>query len=361
MKINIYIVLRVLLISTVVLLGWYFSDILLYLFFAFIFSLIGRPIARKISSVRIYKYRISYGIGTLCTMLLFILLLSLVMLILIPMLVGEMQTLAHVNYDELAVSLKIFLNDIQQFLHQNRMIDPNETVMDILTSEIKRFVSFTSFSNILSGFLSVTSSILFALFCILFFSFFFIKDDFSLEDIAMFVFGKQNLVNVKEISQKISYLLSRYFIGLTLEVFCMIVLIYVGLIIFGIKGALLFAVFGGILNIVPYLGPITGTATCCLFGMIDCVSINEFQAVLPTVVKIAGVFIVANLIDNLLLQPFIYSQSLKTHPVEIFIVLIMGGTLAGIIGMIIAIPVYMIIRTVTVELIGFMNTKQTNN
>jgi predicted PurR-regulated permease PerM len=294
-------------------------------------------------------------------MLLFILLISLVLLILIPMLVDEMQALAQINYDELAVGLEVFMDNIQQFLYQNRMIDPNETIVDMLTSEIKRFINFTSFSNILSGLLSATGSFLFALFCILFFTFFFIRDNFKLEGVAMFLFGKQKLVNTSKLSDKINHLLSRYFIGLTLEVFCMIALIYIGLMIFGIKGALLFAVFGGILNIVPYLGPIIGAATCCLFGMIDCVSVNEYHAVLPAVIKIAGVFVAANLIDNILLQPLIYSKSLKTHPVEIFIVLVMGGTLDGIIGMIVAIPAYMIIRTVTVELVGFMNDRPTDS
>ncbi|MDR0815711.1 MAG: AI-2E family transporter, partial [Bacteroidales bacterium] len=202
-----------------------------------------------------------------------------------------------------------------------------------------------------------TGSFLFALFCILFFTFFFIKDDFTLDSIASFVFGKQQIVNVSEVSDKINRLLSRYFIGLSIEVFSMIVLLYIGLLLFGVKGALLFAVFGGILNIIPYLGPIIGVTACCLFGTVDCLSINEYHSVLPTVLAIGGVFLGANLIDNLLLQPIIYSQSIKVHPVEVFIVVIMGGTLAGITGMIIAIPVYTIIRTIAVEIVKFMNAK----
>ncbi|MDR3093867.1 MAG: AI-2E family transporter [Bacteroidales bacterium] len=357
MKINIYLILRLFLIATVILLGWYFSDILLYLFFAFIFSLIGKPVARAIHSIHIYKYRISYNTGTVLTMLLFISIILLAIFVIVPMIAREMNAIATVNYDELTVNLGILVEQVQNFLHQNGMIEPHETLVGMITAEIKNIVSFAAFSNVVGGFLSATGSFLFALFCILFFTFFFIKDDFTLDSIASVVFGKQPIVNVSEVSDKINKLLSRYFIGLSIEVFSMILLLYIGLLLFGVKGALLFAVFGGILNIIPYLGPIIGVTACCLFGTVDCLSIHEYHSVLPTIFSIAGVFLGANLIDNLLLQPIIYSQSIKVHPVEVFIVVIMAGTLAGITGMIIAIPVYTIIRTIALELVKFMNAK----
>jgi len=137
----------------------------------------------------------------------------------------------------------------------------------------------------------------------------------------------------------------------------MIILLYVGMAILGVKGALLMAFIGGLLNAIPYLGPLIGALCACLFGAVDCLAANEYHTILPTVLKIAGTFIGANLIDNIVLQPLIYSKSVKTHPVEIFLVIIMAGSFAGILGMLFAIPVYTMIRTIVIEIFNYVYTK----
>jgi len=159
------------------------------------------------------------------------------------------------------------------------------------------------------------------------------------------------------VSEKINHLLSRYYIGLFIEIVSMITLLYVGMALLGVKNALLMAFFGGVLNAIPYLGPLIGVLGSCLFGAVDCLSASEYQAILPTVLKIGGTFVFANLIDNIVLQPIIYSKSVKAHPVEIFLVIIMGGSFAGIMGMLFAIPVYTMIRTIVIEIFNYVNTK----
>jgi predicted PurR-regulated permease PerM len=54
--------------------------------------------------------------------------------------------------------------------------------------------------------------------------------------------------------------------------------------------------------------------------------------------------------DNIVLQPLIFSKSVKAHPLEIFVIIFAGASLAGVLGMIAAIPVYTIIRVVLIEL-----------
>jgi predicted PurR-regulated permease PerM len=281
----------------------------------------------------------------------------LILLFFIPMLAREAQVIANINYDDLSVNLGHLLNNVQNFLYSNGLIGEHETLVGIITTELKEFANLATFSNMLGGFLSATGSFFFGLFAVLFLTFFFIKDDFRLEGVAILLFGKRHAIRLTIVSNKINNLLSRYFIGLLTEIAAMIVLLYIGLALFGIKGALLFAVFGGMLNAIPYLGPIIGAVTCCVFGIVNCISINEYFDILPTILKIAGTFIGANLIDNAILQPYIYSHSVKAHPAEIFLVIIMGGSLAGILGMLFAIPVYTIIRTIVVELFNYMNGK----
>jgi predicted PurR-regulated permease PerM len=77
-----------------------------------------------------------------------------------------------------------------------------------------------------------------------------------------------------------------------------------------------------------------------------------YDHVLVTAIIVVLVFSAANLIDNIILQPIIYSTSVKAHPVEIFLVIIMAGSLAGIPGMILAIPGYTVLRIVAREFLG---------
>jgi len=359
MKININIVMRSFAILLVIALGWYFSNLVLYIFLAFIFSLIGKPITRLIHRIRIYKYQIPFGICALLTMIIFILFITMILLFLFPMLTREAQNIASINYDDLSHKLSFLLDNMQDFLHNNNLMDENNTLVGLVTTEIMDLASFTNFSSLLGNVASATGSFLMGLFTVIFLTFFFIKDEIRFDALAQPLFGEQHSERLTAVYEKINRLLSRYYIGLLLEIISMITLLYIGMAIFGIRGALLMAFFGGILNAIPYLGPLIGALSSCLFGVVDCLSGNDYQTIMPTIFQIAGTFIVANLIDNIVLIPFIYSQSVKAHPVEIFLVIIMGGSFAGIIGMLFAIPVYTMLRTIVVELFRYLNTKQT--
>ena len=359
-KINSSVLLRVCAILLVFALGWYFSGLLLYVFLAFVFSLIGKPIAQLFHRVKIYKFRIPYGISTFLTMLVFILFVVLILRFLVPMLTREAQVITGINYDDMSRNLTYLLNNIQDFLHSNNLMDRNETLVGLVTNSIMDFANLTNFSTLLGGVVKTTGSFLMGLFAVFFLTFFFIKDDIRLEGVAQFFFDEKHADRLTVVSEKINKLLSRYFIGLLMEIAIMILLLYIGMSIFGVRAALLMAFFSGMLNAIPYLGPLIGALCSCLFGAVDCLSVNDYHAILPTVLQIGGTFIVANLIDNIVLQPLIYSQSVRAHPVEIFLVIIMGGSFAGILGMLFAIPVYTMIRTIVVEIFNYVKTKPTS-
>ena len=144
-------------------------------------------------------------------------------------------------------------------------------------------------------------------------------------------------------------LLMRYFIGVFLEVLSVMSLIALGLWIFGIKNALLIGFFGGIMNIIPYLGPIIGSSIGIFLGITGTLAFGSFNELLPVIFKLTGVFVIVNFIDNNILVPMIYSKSVKSHPLEIFMVIIMGGGLAGLPGMLLAVPVYTLLRVIAKE------------
>ena len=144
-------------------------------------------------------------------------------------------------------------------------------------------------------------------------------------------------------------LLIRYYLGVLLEVIGVMLLITLGLKIFGIKNALLIGFFAGIMNIIPYIGPLIGGVIGIALGVISTLAMGTYDELLSVILKIAGTLIVVNFIDNNILVPTIYSKSVKSHPLEIFLVIIIGGGLAGLAGMLFAVPVYTLLRVIAKE------------
>lgn len=103
------------------------------------------------------------------------------------------------------------------------------------------------------------------------------------------------------------------------------------------------------MNVIPYLGPLIGATIGIIIGIISSLSLGAYTSILPLSLTIAAVFSVSNLIDNMVLQPLIYSTSVKAHPIEIFLVIIIAGSLFGITGMILAVPAYTVLRVIARE------------
>jgi predicted PurR-regulated permease PerM len=175
------------------------------------------------------------------------------------------------------------------------------------------------------------------------------KDDTLFEEsLLLLIPVKHHEATLKVIAES-KKLLMRYFIGVLLELLGVMSIISLGLWIFGVENALLIGFFGGIMNIIPYLGPIIGSAIGITLGVTATLAFGDFSDLLPVLAKLSGVFLAVNFIDNNILVPLIYSKSVKAHPLEIFFVIIMGGSLAGLLGMLLAIPVYTVLRVIAKE------------
>lgn len=148
---------------------------------------------------------------------------------------------------------------------------------------------------------------------------------------------------------KIDYLLSRYFIGLVIQLTIIFVLYLIVLLIFGVQNALIIAFLCAILNIIPYVGPLIGSILAALLTMLSNLG-SDFQSeILPTTIYVMIGFWVVQVIDNNLTGPLIFSNSVNSHPLEIFLVILVAGFLFGILGMVIAVPMYTILKVIAKE------------
>ncbi len=152
--------------------------------------------------------------------------------------------------------------------------------------------------------------------------------------------------------EKIEDLLSRYFIGLVTQITILFVLYTIILLIFGVDNALVIAFLCALLNLIPYVGPLIGGALMLVLTMTSHLD-QDFQTqILPTTIYVMIGYVIAQLVDNFFSQPFIFSQSVKSHPLEIFLIIIIGGILFGVTGMIVAVPMYTAIKVILKEFLA---------
>jgi predicted PurR-regulated permease PerM len=185
-----------------------------------------------------------------------------------------------------------------------------------------------------------------ALFSISFITFSFLKDENLFSDGILILVPTKHEEAAKRVMISTKDLLMRYFVGIAAQISGIIILVTLGLTICGLSfnTCIVIALFAGIINVIPYIGPLIGSIFGIIIGVASKIELLPASALLPLVIYIALVFVIVHLIDNILFQPFIFSNSVKAHPLEIFLVILIAGHLAGIIGMLIAIPGYTVVR-----------------
>ena len=194
-------------------------------------------------------------------------------------------------------------------------------------------------------------SFVIAVFCIFFITFFFLKEDKLLVSGISILFPKRYEESITRVMQSVNTLLIRYFVGMLIEIVCVMIVLVAGLSLFGglnFSTALVIALSAGILNVIPYVGPLVGgilTVVVSLATDANFIATGDMSIVVPIIM----IFVITQLIDNIIFQPLIYSNSVKSHQLENFIVLLIAGNIAGILGMLVAIPAYTVIRVFAKE------------
>jgi len=347
---------RVIVAAIGVLLGlfmaWYFFNIVVYIITAGVISLIGQPLVDMLSKLRISKVAMPKAIAALITIIILLGILTGLIFLFVPAISRQADILSKINVDEVVQYFAGVINKMQALLLSYDIIGNEETLQSILERQVGSVINLTNFSNIMEKLLNASTTVFIGLFSVLFLSFFFLRDRQLLRNGILLFTPDRFQVEVQNVLHKTKILLSRYFIGLIGELLIMMFLIAIGLTLFGIKNSLFIGFIGGVMNVIPYLGPIFGAIIGAVLAISSDLSIGMYDNAFNTAIIVVVVFSLAQLIDNWVLQPLIYSKSVNAHPIEIFIVILMAGSLAGIPGMILAVPAYTVLRIVAKEFLG---------
>jgi len=209
--------------------------------------------------------------------------------------------------------------------------------------------------NVISDLIATIASILgnfaWALFAISFITFFLLREDKLITSYIITVVPEKKVEAFRHALESVKHLLRRYFVGILLQMTGILTMVTLGMTIVGVgfRLALVIGLVAAILNIIPYLGPWIGACLGIILGIAANLELDFATQLLPLIGYMTLVFAITQLTDNLVFQPVIFGTSVYAHPIEIFLVIMMAGSLAGIVGMILAIPTYTVLRVFAKE------------
>ena len=332
---------------------WYFRSVLVYILLAFVVSLLGQPLMRLFRKVKIRGKSLPDSFLAVVTIILIFSFLSLLVTELIPVVTHIVRDTSIMNAKD--VPYNSFLDHLNSWIISLfPALGRDFNLVSFILEQIRSLEILSNVTSIVGSVASVAVSVAVGLFSVVFISFFFIRDEKLFCKIISALVPNRIENSIEKTIEEITHLLSRYFIGLNIEVVGVIALNFLGLWLIariGADYAIGIAFIAGLLNIIPYVGPLLGE----VIGVLLCVVLKYGAGVGLAVpvwafaLIVFAIMLVTQLIDNFVYQPLIYSTSIKSTPLEIFIVLLIAGQIGGTIGLLVGIPAYTVIRVIAVR------------
>ena len=379
---------------------YYLSDIVTYILLAWVISMIGNPV---VAFLRKYVGRNAAAVLTLS---MFIGVLALVVWVFLPPLVNQVENLSKVDYGKAFTALEEPIRDWEKWLVSKKLmlatdstlvsdsqnetasgqvithrIEPDSTSGDslalqpinihihldanennqpqnvreaestdgffkLLKENMVKYLDPGKIQAIFGNTLNAFGNLMIGIFSIFFIGFFFLREQGLFDSMLTSMVPTSYEQQTKQALDETTRLLIRYFAGILIQVTIITVIISSTLAILGVKNALLIGFFAGILNVIPYVGPMIATALALLITLSSNIELTFYDEMVPLLIKVLIVFAVTRLIDDFILQPNIFSKSVKAHPLEIFIIVLVGAKIGGVFGMILAIPFYTAFRVI---------------
>ncbi len=320
------------------------QSVIVYLLIAAVISLIGRPIVLFLRS----RLKLKNILAVIVTMLLLVGIFIGIMSLFIPLVIEQGHNLSLLNIDSLQQSIE----DLYMQIIRNFKLNEMEVKESLKDYDLLSKIDYSIIPDFLNSMISGLGSFSIGLFSVLFISFFFLKDSQLFENGILMFIPESKESRWKKSTIKIKDLLSRYFVGLILQILILFIIYTIVLLIFGINNAIVIAFLCALLNLIPYVGPLISAVLMVILTMTSNLGASFSDVTLPKTIYVMIGFIIGQLVDNFFSQPIIFSKSMKSHPLEIFLIIIMAGILFGVIGMIVAVPSYTAIKVILKEFLS---------
>ena len=302
------------------LLAWVLFKIklgLLYIFIALILTLIIDPLNKFFKC----KFKINNTLSSIISISILISFFSLVIGLFVPILSKQGRNLSLLNTNEFREKFESTRVSILKYFESQ-----NISLLDFFTD--LNLISEIDFSFVTKLFNSIISQI----------------GSLSIGTLSQFPSSHRKKLSHSFL--KIENLLTRYFSGVLIQISILFIFYFLLLLMLGVENSLAIAFICAVLNIIPYIGPLISIVLMIILAATNNIDAFIFSEFLINSVGLFSGFVFIQLMDNFLLQPYIFSSSIKAHPLEVFVVIIFSGLLFGIFGLIIAIPMYTTLKVI---------------
>lgn len=339
---------------------WMIRDVLVYIILAALVALLSTPLCNLICRIKIKEWRCPQWLGSILSILTVFAIISGIIITIIPLIRSVVADISTANINNMAKAVTVPLADFNAAVARTiPQLGRNFRIESVVLEQLQEILAPNTFSNVVGSVTSFVAKLGVSVFSVIFISFFFIKDPTIATKIVLAFVPDKYEERVHASMHKIGILVSRYFVGMTIEVLGVSLLNFIGLLVIarmGFKYSIGIAFMTGILNIIPYIGPlmggVIGVSLSLIIKYVCASSFGLAVGFFPFVLILAGIFSFTQLVDNSVYQPLIYSNSVKVHPLEIFIVFLIAGEIAGMAGMFAAIPTYTVLREIAKEFIS---------
>jgi predicted PurR-regulated permease PerM len=306
-----------------------YGTLVAYSILAIILSYILDPFVN-----RLQRMGVNRTLGITLTLSGVILLIVYISTNVIPIFVDEMLALTNNltpdKIQKVAIDIENTLVDRYSFLQPGFL-------KDNVTQVVTELFDLGRLSVVLSDALGIFTNIFSAVLVVPFAAFFFLKDGSKIRRDVLTLIPNKYFETTLTLIDKIEKRLGLYFRSVLAQSFIVALLSWSTLSIAGLDNSLSVGISVGIANTIPYFGPIIGYLLSITISIIET---GNFSLVLVCVLAI----FVVQMVDNLVLQPFLFSRSADMHPVAILFIILVGAETAGILGMLIAIPIATVIK-----------------
>ncbi len=317
-----------------------FFNLVLYALIALLLSYMLDPVVNRMQAIGIDR---TIGITiTLTTVLLVIIWISTSV---IPLAANQMAGLTR----QLNVENLVFIaNQVEAQLRANFDFIPPGYFRENVTIFVENYFNFDRFSEILGDLIGIFTNLFAAFLIIPFATFFFLKDGHKIRRDIMQLVPNRYFETTLSLVDKIETRLGYYFRSVIIQCTLVGIASWLALSVAGLNNAASVGIAIGIANSIPYFGPIIGYILSIVISIVET---GDFSLVIPCILAV----LFAQIIDNVILQPLIFSKSADIHPVAILFIIMIGAQTAGVFGMLVAIPIATIIKITINQVIWSYN------
>lgn len=336
--------------AAVLFLVWYFSSVVIYILVSAVLAVIGRPLVKRLSRLHVGWRRLPRSLAALLTLLLIWAVAAVCCALFVPLVFHQVRLLTTVDFSAAIAGLEEPIYRLQTLINETLAIPPDQQhpLVESLAGWLREQIHLQEVAPIFSSIAGFLFSTVIAVLSVSFITFFFLRDDGLFYSMVAALFPERYHDNITRALDSVTLLLSRYFSGILSESLLLMCAVLAVMMLFGMKAsdACFIGLIMGVMNVVPYAGPFIGGVLAVFMGLVTPI---EGMTAGQTAAVIACSLLVLKGLDDFVLQPTLYSERVKAHPLEVFLVILLAGSIAGILGMLLAIPSYTVLRVFAKE------------